>query len=453
MSDLRNIVSVTIDRQTQSVSQAGFGVMAVIAKFSESKTTTEFDRYRYYSTLTEMTDDGWLSTDDVYKAAAALFSQNPRPDKIMVGRIDDADANLTASLAAIETAVQDWYGLIVIPDALSRVVFSTDFITGNTIDFTINGTAVTQVTFTTDHDTTMAAIVSQIESDVANSSVTLSDVAGDNRTLDITVDGYPAETVAITLGGGASQPTASINTGLAVVTEQNIKDTAAWTETQKKLFFFSSSDSKILDPADDTDIISFLKTQNYDRTIGIYHPNALGNVSPEMIEVGWPAESFPYDPGSQTWAYKTLASVATYTLTSGQRTAVLGKDGNIYTLTAGVAITEEGKVVSGEYIDIIRGIDWLEARLREAVFTLLVTVRKIPFTDDGITLVENAVRGVLSEAATNGLLVAESIVLTVPKAADVSTANKTNRILPDIKFTSILQGAIHKVEINGIVSV
>jgi hypothetical protein len=56
----------------------------------------------------------------------------------------------------------------------------------------------------------------------------------------------------------------------------------------------------------------------------------------------------------------------------------------VYTTRGGVNVTEDGVVASGEYIDIIRGIDWLESRLEVAIFTNLVNKRKIPYDDGGI---------------------------------------------------------------------
>ena len=113
-----------------------------------------------------------------------------------------------------------------------------------------------------------------------------------------------------------------------------------------------------------------------------------------------------------------------------------------------------GTVASGEYIDVVRGRDWLSTRLAEDVFGLFASLEKVPFTDQGIALVETAVRGVLQEGVNAGLLSSNPApVVTVPKAADVSALNKASRMLPDVNFTATLSGAIHKAEINGTISV
>lgn len=448
MSRLDDIVQVVISRETQAVTQAGFGTPAIISEFLTNKTTPVFDRYRYYASLTEMADDGWSSSDPEYEAASIIFSQNPRVSQIMIGRKDVADTAWSDALTAIQTATEDWYTFMIIASQAATIVFDIDFVTSNSIVFTINGTPVTAVPFNADQATTMADCKTQIETDITNSTVTIDTGDPNTRTLIIEVHGG-VDSASVVVTGGVSQPVGAVT----YVNEDDFKEAAAWAETQKKIYFYASSSAAILDGVSTSDIAYIMKNFAYDRTVSIYHDNAQGDATPSWIEAGWPGETLPYDPGSQTWAYKTIAGVAAYGLTSGERTGALGKNCNIYTTTGGVNITEEGKVASGEYIDIIRGLDWLESRLQTEIFTELVNKRKVPFTDEGITVIAGIVQGVLEEAAAAGLLVLTSIVVTAPLAKDVPTNDKLARNLPDIEFSALLQGAIHTVEIAGVVTV
>ena len=52
-----------------------------------------------------------------------------------------------------------------------------------------------------------------------------------------------------------------------------------------------------------------------------------------------------------------------------------------------------------------------------------------------------------------GIIVASTIIVTVPAIEDVSVLDKANRILREVKFSAQLQGAIHKVYIEGSVYV
>ena len=228
-------------------------------------------------------------------------------------------------------------------------------------------------------------------------------------------------------------------------------DVASWVETAKKFAIFWITDVNAYDPSKSTDLASVLKLANRNRSAVVWHATPDGGA--DYPDAAWMGEGFPYEPGTSTWAYKTLNGVTPDTLLASQETALKNKNCNYYMTVGGVSITQEGKVASGEYIDIIIGTDWIEARLREAVYSALVNNRKIPYDDTGIAMIEGLVKGVLNEAASKGILQADSIAVTVPKYADIPQADKLARKLPDVKFSALYQGAIHSVTINGTISV
>lgn len=454
---LDQIVDVTISRETQSVAKANFGIPGIIAQFETDKTTVTFERYRYYASLAEMVTDGWATTDAVYLMASSFFSQNPSVDQILVGRKDSGDADWTAALGAVQIAQSQWYAFVILDEQTVKVVFDADFVASNSIVFTVNGDAVTAVPFTTDQGTTMAALETAIEADITDAVVTLD--AGDTteRTLDISIPGTGVQSLSIAITGGTSQPSDTL-TFQGIPTEAEVKLAAAWAETQVKIFFYFTTDTDCLNPAVTSDIMSYMEAQNYDRTVGIYYylttENADDAESGEYIHGAWPGETLPYDAGSQTWKFKTLTGVPAYELNSSQKTALEDKNGNYYVTVAAVDIMCSGKVASGEWIDVIRGIDWITANLQETIYGELVNVRKIAFTDSGIAIIDGLIRGVLDEASRQGIINPIDVDgVSVPKAADVSAANKQNRNLPDVTFTATLQGAIHKVTIVGTVTV
>ena len=110
---LKDIVNINITRQTTSVAVAAFNVPLILSTFATSKTTTAFTRARSYGSVKEMTDDGWASTDAVYKIANAIFSQNPSVSRVVVGRADSGDADVAASMVAIQNEDNSWYGVAV----------------------------------------------------------------------------------------------------------------------------------------------------------------------------------------------------------------------------------------------------------------------------------------------------------------------------------------------------
>lgn len=245
------------------------------------------------------------------------------------------------------------------------------------------------------------------------------------------------------------------NDWYGIVVDQSLvssfADVASWVETAKKFAIFWITDVNAYDPSKSTDLASVLKLANRNRSAVVWHATPAGGA--DYPDAAWMGEGFPYEPGTSTWAYKTLNGVTPDTLLASQETALKNKNCNYYMTVGGVSITQEGKVASGEYIDIIIGTDWIEARLREAVYSALVNNRKIPYDDTGIAMIEGLVKGVLNEAASKGILQSDSIAVTVPKYADIPQADKLARKLPDVKFSALYQGAIHSVTINGTISV
>ena len=225
---------------------------------------------------------------------------------------------------------------------------------------------------------------------------------------------------------------------------------AAVVETLSKIYGYSTDDADVITTAID-DVASSLAALGYDRTFGLYSDDG----EEKYAECGWLGGQLPTDPGSITWKFKSIAGIAPDdTLTPTQKTNALGKSINTYTTIAGVAITEEGVMASGEFIDVMRGVDFMTARIQENVYASLVNLPKIPYTDKGVAIIESDVREILQLSIRQGILSNDPApVVTVPKVAEVLYANRAARLLPDVKFEGTLSGAIHKTQIRGVVSV
>lgn len=226
---------------------------------------------------------------------------------------------------------------------------------------------------------------------------------------------------------------------------------AAWAETNRRLFVSQSADSGCGVAATTTDVMSLLEAASYGYSTCWFYP-AIGTAT------GWLAAALlgnrlPVDPGSDTWAFKTLAGITVLPPTTTQRSGVLGKNGNVYERKNGVAVTFPGKTAIGEWVDVTRGLDWLRARIQEALFALQTANGKIPFTDEGIRLVCAAVYGVLSAGVDAKLFAADpKPTVTAPRASAVSSANRSARTLPSVTFTAQLAGAIHTITVTGTAS-
>lgn len=233
--------------------------------------------------------------------------------------------------------------------------------------------------------------------------------------------------------------------GLALVgaEDTDINEVAELIESTEKIFAFSIQEMK-----------NPILKKNLMRTFGIY-----SDVADENAHVAWLAEGFSYDPGSETWAYKMLKGVTASELTTREMRTLEEEKLNYYIPCAGKNITRDGKVVGGEWIDVIRFRDWLKNQMQIRIFELFIKNPKIPYLDTGITLVENQMRAALQAGQKAGGIAetefdendepVEGYTVTVPRAASLSSAQRASRTLKDCRFTARLAGAIHIVELEG----
>lgn len=78
---LNDVVNVQITIQSSALTLPGFGVPLL------ASVHTQFaERLRFYTDTDGMLDDGFTSADRVFQMAQTIFAQNPKPEKIAVGR-------------------------------------------------------------------------------------------------------------------------------------------------------------------------------------------------------------------------------------------------------------------------------------------------------------------------------------------------------------------------------
>lgn len=215
---------------------------------------------------------------------------------------------------------------------------------------------------------------------------------------------------------------------------------AGWTATQDKAYFASTSNKTLG------------TTLNQLQTVILVHDK------PET----YPAEALvgaiaPLDPGTYTATFKTLSGIAAASFNTTEINQIHAANGNTYIREGGVNITSNGKTTGGEWFDIIQSQHYLNARIVENVFGLLVSVPKVPFDAGGIAMtvarVESAIKG-----APDGMIARDEggkliYTITAPDISEISANDKANRLLPGIKWRVTLAGAIEKVEVEGVLAI
>ncbi|MGI4775347.1 MAG: DUF3383 family protein [Janthinobacterium lividum] len=236
-----------------------------------------------------------------------------------------------------------------------------------------------------------------------------------------------------------------------VITSKKIEDQLAISEAieaEEKIFGLSSDDKNILVGNNEEHILHKLHALKRKRTFVIYHGDGGNN----YIEAAWFGLMFSYEAGSATWNFKSLSGVAADNLSTSDRGAITLKGGNYFVPLGNNSVMIEGRAVNCEWLDAIQGIDWLNNKLKSSIANVFANAAKIPYTADGLAIIENMVRYSLSAAATRQIIDTSFDVFT-PQIADIALEYRANRILPDIKFDARLSGALHKMKINGTIIV
>lgn len=426
MSELDQIVQITITRESTAVATTSFQIPLVLATF-----TNFSERTRTYTDITGVGED-FASTSNVHKIATKLFGQSSVgavPPSIVVGRRQVDTVTYTPTVA-------------------DNTLYSV----------TLNGTPYT---FTSGVGATATTIVTGLKA--ALGSPTGITVTGTTTLiLTTTVLGTPWSVIASTNLVGVNTVTEDWVEALEAVEQENnvwygiVSETHVSADQEalsdainarRKLYGTSTADT-VTPTTGITDIAYKLKAKTADRTFGIYLPTA----DTEFPEAAWMGAQLPYTPGSNDWDFKRAVGVTVSNLTDTQRVNLRGKDCNMYTTVAGVNIFQDGDTFGGSPIDEIVGIDWLYARLQEGVYFRLINSLKVPMTNPGLAIIENEIRSVLSQAEANGLI-DRGWQVTTPDVSTIPANLRAQRTAGVFVFRARLAGSIRKVIINGFLSV
>lgn len=433
---LDSIVSVTITTGTAAVSETGFGVPLIAGYHNEyADVVREYDGA---TGLADLVTDGFATTHPIYKTAQYLLSQSPKVETFKVGKLTTTGKQIVD----------------ITPIAINDHAYSVT-IGSETATYTSDGTA-TVAEICTNLTTAINALTGAF---TATDNTTKITVTADSFDVDFVYTDYEHANLRFT---DVSTVQAQLATDLAAITvedddwyclllarqpEADIAAAAAYIETVKKIFICNSPDYGIISSSA-TDVASDLQDLAYARTAIVYH-KAFG----QHAGAAWAGCGLPLDPGTETWCYLQPSGITTNVLTSAQKGYIEAKSANFLSTIAGNNVMQYGWTASGEFIDVTRMVDNIQADLQEEIFGALINNKKIPFTDDGIALVKGKVLGVLNSYVPFGLSANPAPAVFAPLAADVSAVDKAARNLTDVTFTATLSGAIHSVTLSGTISV
>lgn len=445
---LSDIVSVSIETTAVNVTAPGFGTPLIMGTSAQALFA---ERTRTYSSLSEMVDDSFTVNSPEYRAAAKCFAQSPRPASVKIGR---------CALPPTQRYLVE----------VASVANSTDY----TLTVVDSAGVSSELTYTSDSNATndeiIDGLVAAINATALNATAA---TTGSGGSLDMTVTADAAvnwfsvevaDTSLLSIQQNHADP--GVATDLAAIkvyddswyylicpynSEAVVNAIAAWVESNDKFYMAAVNDSRSITAAvSGADPLDDLKTSAYARSMGLYHPSPAN-----FFDAAMAGMIAPKLPGTATLLFKTLSSVAAYSLTSTHKTNLRNKYATYYITEGGNNVTlGTGKVGANEYADVIVARDWVVNEIQSRCFALFLSADKIPYTAAGMSQVEGVIWGVIEDAISMGIAAdSPAPTVTIPDIADVSSGDKASRTLNDVEFEFTLAGAIHSLTVQGTFSV
>ena len=493
MSNLSDIVTVNIDLDSPIVDTTSFDNFLIFGPAPKIPGTVTPADVGVYSNISEVTDCGWVSTgenaDPVGVAAMVGFGQSPRPTAVYIAiqkalsYLSDLDVQIMTE--ARQSEIIGGYN----PESNSlpwlQATYKRMDLTGGKLHLTItkNEDIVYDKdlsTLTANNEAYFQAVLGEatydgedalgIENGEENGAyrfrLEATTAKGEPFFIEQTISFNGTDTTEVSSLSSEpvlEDPVETLSRAVSVtgwyvacpagISESKYEDIAAWIETQTKLFAYTVMGTE--DPVGSV----------YYRSFSWFGKEATAQNEMEVPEanrymhVAAVAKCLSYESGSETWAFKTLASVYPSELTGNDIKTLTDAPINYYTTYASKNITQVGKVRAGEWIDIIRFRDWLQNDMQVRILNLLLMNPKIPYTNSGISLVENQMTASLKAGTDRGGIAPDEydedgnlipgFKVTVPNSANLTASQKASRILTGCKFSARIAGAIHAVEING----
>ena len=280
---------------------------------------------------------------------------------------------------------------------------------------------------------------------------------------DVTTDpGITADLAAIL----AANPLSFYGVSLDSNSKAEILAAMAWVEATGqggKTGWFNNSDWQDAQTlATATDVFTTAQLSGYNKSFLVYSGQEVLAYS-GVSAMGY---ALAQNAGSYTLADKQLPGVLADTDTTLPLTNALalntmstanpgtgGKNGNYYAFGQGLSTLWPGTTPGGRFMDYTIWLDWISVQIQASVYAAKAGPPKLPYDDNGIGVIGDAIRNPLKLAATPAYNAVDptTIVVNVPAASAVAATTRANRDLPSCSFSCRYLGAIQTVEVTGVV--
>jgi len=207
----------------------------------------------------------------------------------------------------------------------------------------------------------------------------------------------------------------------------------------------------------------FAKTSNSalavsnQRAVVIYCDDEL--IATEEPDAAWVGHNAPVYPRATNWKFKRPSGVTPAALTDSEKTALEAAHINFMTTENKRNYMKNGVCSDGTFIDEIVGADYITFLMQDRLYDVFLSNDKIPYTDDGFTLIAGAILSALEQSATLGIIAidAESnspiYNINIPTFASATAEQRATRTMPDINWEAQQQSAVNSAKTNGVLRI
>jgi hypothetical protein len=452
-------MTVTIDRYVTADLNRLTGIIGqgaekfnIVTLLGEHTNTAE--RVVSFSNPNEMVATGSLfaTTDNLYLKALALYSQTKKPTKFKVAK-KNTNANATQTIKFSATPDAGAFTVKLGANSSSSINFN-DLLAA--IETAIEATTgITSVTATGAIDATTGLTIVFDGADANTPFATLTEGANT-----LTSGGSPVTiTIITTVHGSAVETWTQATTNLInedsefyflaadTVTEADILEIAAVVNANKFVYVTTQNDANVL-TATAGNTAEDLKNLSYKKTGFIWANTAANHADASFLGIGAPEK-----PGTLTYEIKKVSGViagSDSNATPFTTTQVTNLDAQnviyVETLGGGASIIN-AKMVNGDFFDIQRLEDKIVFDVTNSVFSRIQNAKKIPQTQTGIDIIEQAIRTPLDQLVIDGAIKSD-FAIVMPAIDSVSAADLSGRILRNVTINVSGTGAFHTVNMT-----
>lgn len=447
---VQDVANLTLTVGAPGISREGFGINAILVP-SMPETIDPISVWNAATVDADMAAAGLPVQHPARRWAGAIRAQPNKPPTLKVISANDSTSQRTVTLDMTGNLPQ-------VGQPVRLTIRRGAAASADVIEHTV-GSGNTKATVLGALETAIDALAG-VEASVAGDVLTIQSSAADGSFFAAQID----QTVNPHLWTFNDNTTAAANIAEALTAAEALDGDwyglvaahsahaellaiSEWAEANGKLFAAQSADSDVAQSGS-ADIASALMATNRGRTIMTHHP-----VHGDPFSAGLSSQILANDPGTIHWVYKQVTGSATpvYTPTQANILGNTRTEGKRVTYAIGArgrTATRGGRVVGGEWTDVVRLLDFFRARIPEDLYLNQLSLPRIPYTQGGIDSQASIVEARLLSKQGSGI-VAGSVEVNPPSIADITNDTRRTRILSGMTFNAELEGAILLTNISG----